>query len=435
MQIISFLLLVIGLILFFYNKKSYLCYATLWVTFFPFLINFCFKIQTDSYYNLLAWCNYYNVIVFAVLFFTSIRKKAQMRDNNRTKEVLLVLFLMFVYSIFCAIFRDSDIILNIKYVFSNFSNVFFLLNIILVKPSFLFVKKCLNCVFLLELIVGFLQLFGLFHYQIKIDEGMMNLSIITGTFIRNNIYAEVLSLLFLSIFYIKVKEKCKINIGFWILTAYVFYIVYESGIRTALIAFVLVFSLLYVISIKKKPHFKLKVFFLVVSSVVVCSSDLKSVMSGELSYDSQVESSSERQSNLLNIFRDNEYLAEHTTIYYSIYVLSYFSENPIMGPGLLYSNGKEGYGGVVKTSEGNLTDASLAIYICETGIIGILLFCVLYYVILHRINMDNIGAYLLFIFLLLITITDPGLFFLPNVLIFFLLIYYDNFKKLHNEIN
>lgn len=433
MQIISFLLLVLGLMLFFFNKKSYLYYAILWVTFFPFLINFGFKIQTDSYYNLLAWCNYYNVIVFVLLFAQSIRKKVQVRDYNRIKEVLLVLFLMFGYSVFTAKYRDSDIILNLKYVFSNFSNVFFLLNIILLKPSFSLIKKSLNYVFLLELTVGFLQLFGLFQYQIEVDEGMANLSIVTGTFIRNNIYAEILSLLFLALFYIRVKEKCKINKRFWILTAYVFYIIYESGIRTALIAFVLVFCLLYMISIRKTPNFRLKIFLLIALSVFVYCADIKSVMSGGMTYDSQVESSSERQSNILNIFRDNDYLSEHTTIYYSVYVLSFFSDNPIMGPGLLYTNGLAGYGGLVNTSAGNITDATLALYICETGIIGILLFFMLYYVILHRINLNNLGAYLLFVYLLLITITDPGLFFLPNVLILFLLIYYD--KKKYNEIN
>lgn len=438
MQVVSALLLVLGLFLFLFKKKSYLYYTVAWITVFPFIINLGIKIQTDSYYNLLAWCNYYNVIVFFSLFASQLLNDKSKKELIRIKQILVVLFVMFAYSIFCANVRNSGIVLNIKYTFSNFSNIFFLLNIYLLKPSLSSVKKTLKFMFYVELFVGIFQLFGFFQYQVEADEGMANLSIVTGTYIRNNIYAEVLSLLFLSLFYFKVKEKSKIGYYYWILTLYVFYIVYESGIRTALVAFVLIYGLLFVMYLRNKPYFKLKIFAFAVVAIVAINTDMKAIMSGQMTYDSQVESSSERQSNLLNIFRDNDYLAEHTTIYYSIYVLSYFSENPIMGPGLLYSNGKKGYGGVVNTSAGNITDATLALYICETGIIGLMLLFTLYYLILYRINKCNLGAYLLFVYLILITITDPGLFFLPNVLILFLLIYYDNFNKnktLNNEIN
>ena len=114
--------------------------------------------------------------------------------------------------------------------------------------------------FYVELFVGIFQLFGFFQYQVEADEGMAYLSIVTGTYIRNNIYAEVLSLLFLSLFYFKVKEKSKIGYYYWILTLYVFYIVYESGIRTALVAFVLIFGLLFAMYLRNKPYFKLKIF-------------------------------------------------------------------------------------------------------------------------------------------------------------------------------
>ena len=66
MQVVSALLLVLGLFLFLFKKKSYLYYTVAWITVFPFIINLGIKIQTDSYYNLLAWCNYYNVIVFGL---------------------------------------------------------------------------------------------------------------------------------------------------------------------------------------------------------------------------------------------------------------------------------------------------------------------------------------------------------------------------------
>lgn len=438
MQIISALLLVFGLCLFLFNKKSYIYYTVAWITIFPFIVNFGMKVQTDSYYNLLAWCNYYNAIVFVVLFAINILNKYKCCQFENIKQIVFVLILMFAYSVFCAEARNSGIVLNIKYTFSNFSNILFLLNIYMLQPSWKVAKKSLFFMFYVELVVGLLQMFGLFHYSVEADEGMANLSIVTGTYIRNNIYAEVLSILFLALFYFKVKEKSRIGIFEWLLTLYVFYVVYESGIRTALVAFVLVFGLLYANYLKGKPHFKLKICSFALLAIIAINMDMKAIMSGRMTYDSQVESSADRQSNLLNIFRDNDYLSEHTTIYYSIYVLSFFSENPIMGPGLLYSNGEAGYGGLVNTNAGNITDATLAIYACETGIIGILFMCILYFVILYKMNNRNKGAILLFIYLALTTITDPGLFFLPNTLVLFLLIYIDNIlinKKQGNETN
>lgn len=100
MQVVSALLLVLGLFLFLFKKKSYLYYTVAWITVFPFIINLGIKIQTDSYYNLLAWCNYYNVIVFFSLFASQLLNHKSKKELIRIKQILVVLFVMFAYSIF-----------------------------------------------------------------------------------------------------------------------------------------------------------------------------------------------------------------------------------------------------------------------------------------------------------------------------------------------
>lgn len=428
MQVFSALFLVVGLLLFMYKEKTYCFYVMFWLFFFPFVVNLGFKLQTDTYYNILAWCNYYNSLVFLFLVCHNLKKPTV---NKWIWGLLAIIVLLFAYSAFLAKVRNTDYVENIKYMYSNFSNVFFLINLFLLKPSLAKIRKWAYCIFVIELIIAFFQMLGFFQYSVRQDEGMANLSIITGTFIRNNIFAEVLTILFLFLLYFQIKINEKITKKYWAFTILVFYLVYESGIRTALLAFVLAFGCLYFFRPTKLPYLKTKLALFAFLLMLCFNSNVKSILSGEMTYDSQVTSSADRQANLLNIFRDKDYLSENTTIYYSIFVLSYFEENPVLGPGLLYSNCESGYGNLVNTKSGNLTDATLAIYCCETGIIGIALFLALYYVLLFKINENRKGALILFLYLFLITITDPGLFFLPNTCLFYTLIYFDKvgFKR------
>lgn len=423
--VISVFFLVLGLLLFIFKDKTYFYYVLTWLFFFPFLVNFGFKLQTDTYYNLLAWCNYYNSLVFVILVY---------KNNKRTSvdrwiwAILCIMLLLFVYSVFLAKVRNTGVVENVKYMYSNFSNIFFLINIFLIKPSLRKIRICAYYTFVIELIVAFFQMFGFFKYSVAEDEGMANLSIVTGTFIRNNIFAEVLTILFLFLLYFQIKSSNKITTKYWIFSMIVFYLVYESGIRTALLAFILAFGCMYFFRPVKLRYMKTKIAIFAVLLMFSFNSNVKSILSGGMTYDSQVTSSAERQANLLNIFRDKDYLSENTTIYYSIFVLSYFDENPILGPGLLYSNGEAGYGNLVNTRSGNLTDATLAIFICETGLVGLLLFFTIYFLLLFKINEKRKGGFILFFYLILITITDPGLFFLANTCMFFALIYLDKYS-------
>jgi hypothetical protein len=141
----------------------------------------------------------------------------------------------------------------------------------------------------------------------------------------------------------------------------------------------------------------------------------------DVTYDSEVTSAAQRQNVLASIFLQEGYLNEQTTMYYTVYVLSYFPDSPIIGPGLLFQSPK-GYGGVVSVEEANLTDCTLALRICETGLIGVLLFFLIYYNVLRKLCGNTKGARLVFYYMLIVTITDPGIFFLGNYLGFISLV-------------
>jgi len=112
--------------------------------------------------------------------------------------------------------------------------------------------------------------------------------------------------------------------------------------------------------------------------------------------------------------------AEQSTIFLSWYVLNnYFICNPLFGNWQLYS--KESYG-LVSPDNRTVTDATLAVYLSDIGIIGILLFI---YIQL-KILLLTIGksrrkwGVLLYMYALLSTYTDIGIFggmFLSNILI------------------
>ena len=126
------------------------------------------------------------------------------------------------------------------------------------------------------------------------------------------------------------------------------------------------------------------------------------------------------------MLNDSDFAEEQTTLGLSYIVLYSLPDNPLFGPGKLLQSG--GYGGFISRENGNDTDATLAIYICETGIIGVLLLLIVYYIVLKKVGNNNILSNLIFLFLSLITIADAGLFFIGNMIPLFISMQVSDFE-------
>ena len=136
-----------------------------------------------------------------------------------------------------------------------------------------------------------------------------------------------------------------------------------------------------------------------------------------VTYTKNAENSSERQAVLLSMLNDDDFAEKQTTLGLSFVVLSTFPDNPIIGSGKLFQG--KGYGGFISWEAGNVTDATLAIFLCEVGVIGLLIWLYIYHIIINKIGKGALLPKLIFFYLLIITIADPGLFFIGNVLSLF----------------
>ena len=221
---------------------------------------------------------------------------------------------------------------------------------------------------------------------------------------------------------IKNKRITKIMI---IELAVILCMVLLSSIRIALIAY-LVMIMMFVFDYFRKYIKGFKKYIVYISLIISACLLFSAIQSYSnqigVTYTKDAENSIERQNILFSIFQDADYLTTHTTFALTYDVLSHFFESPLIGPGLYYVG--SGYAGYINFLEVNRSDATLAIYICEFGVIGLLFLLFFYSVFIKTYGSDN--RYLLYalITLLIVSVTDNGIFYSCNnvLLLLFVLV-------------
>ncbi len=418
----NIVLLILGVGIYLSKYRGYIVHYLLsWVCFAPFIFYIVFGLENDDqYYGIIQWAKYLGLLIFVIqtakYLFSKKRKTKRITVTWGILYVLLVIILF--YSVFLAVVRRASLWNTVMYNFGAYFDLMILLGFYWIRIFKKSLLRFCKTVLWIEVIIALFQLVtGVSFINYSVVEGIG----MTGTFAGANLLAEFISVLFFVVIYLESRKTGRVSLGNWVLFVLVTIITFFSGIRMALLSHLLIAVLLfyhiYGLRIKKKT---------LIAGVLVVAGIVAIVFTNYLSdasvtYDSQVSSAVERQNVLASIFLDSDYLSEHTTMSFTLYVLSFFPQNPVLGPGLLFTSAT-GYGGVVNAAGANLTDCTLALHVCEGGIIGIVLFVLVYFLLLKKICKNSTGAWLVFLYLLIVSITDPGLFFIGNYLGFAALI-------------
>ncbi len=409
------IVLVCGIVVFLYKDKLFPYYGIAWLVLFPYIYDLLFKLEgSDSYYNIIAWINYYSTICLVIKLCQNKRKL----DCKFTK-LLLWLFIFLCYSILLSLVRNTDLIQFLRYAIGNILNISFFLVLIDLpvssKNMFFFIRK-LNC---FELIICLFQSFNLLLYSFSFSESIKGISLISGTFSRGNILGDVM--LLMVIFQISYKYIYHFKFSYFDYFIYfgTLYFIYKTGTRTPFI--LMIISLVTMFIYHNKNNLKLLIILSLLSIFIYSNRNILLKNDGP-SYDWQVEKSEQRQELIVNMLTDKNYVSENTTLYLSAVLCKYFFENPIFGVGNLFKS-DSGYGGVVSYKASNLTDATLMLFLCEFGFFGLLLLFILFsWIIKYSSKRNYFFCIYMLIMNFLITITDPGIFFIGNMIYFYLLV-------------
>ena len=404
--IFSIILYIVGLWIYRTHEEYLLHYILLWLCFGPIVINFFYTI-TDEYYNVLTWTIYLSYTIAVVEMF----RKGM---DKKTKVILLSVFSLVLYYVGLSFIRGTGLIMSLKYITGNIGFLFSLCMIAKLRCDMVSFLKLIRWIVYIEIILAFFQPYTdllNFHAALHGDDVMTTM--VNGTFLRNNIFIEFLTPLVMILLYLKYHENRRITFDILFLVILTLWLTYNSGVRTCLIAVIpiLVYVVYFILGKKYKKR-SIRILIMALYGVILYSCYLVAQnMAQEIgvTYTRNAENSSQRQAVLLSMLNDDDYVEDQTTLGLSFVVLSTFPENPIIGPGKLLQG--KGYGDYISREAGNETDATLAIFLCEVGLIGLFVWFFIYYVILVKIAKGYMLPKLIFFYLLIVTVADPGLFF------------------------
>lgn len=416
-------LLLLGLGINRYCGQYLLHYLLLWFCFAPVMFNLIYTIEVEDYYKILSWAIYFSYAI-------ALLEVAQFGVNDHWQGILILCVVgLIVYYVSLSFLRGTSFIDSLKYITSNLGFIISLL--------FIFNKGCeldslirlIRIIVVFELILALLQPLGdLFNFHAALNGDDVMTAMVNGTFIRNNVFIEFLTPLVMILVYYDYKQNQNISPQSVIIVLLLFYITYNSGVRTALVAvipiIIYVFYSILGYRFKTKKGRILAMLFFGFCIFTVYSFFQSLAEETGITYTKNATDSSERQAVLLSMLNDADFAENQTTLGLSFVVLSSFPENPLLGSGKLFQG--NGYGDFINMNEGNVTDATLAIFLCETGLLGIMLLSFVYYIILTKIGLSHPFPKLVFIYLLIITIADPGVFFMGNMLLLYISIIFAN---------
>ncbi len=407
MEFINICFFIIGVFVFAFRPKLTPIYYLLWPTFFIFVSSIFFSLtyevanDSERYAMNYVWlCACMTIIL-------------RFKSYNKTDKLIILLLGILVFYIFLLGYTRGALKLFQSWARGYFCFVPLWLIMKSHNISFDNYRRYIYFALLFEVVLGIIQVStGMFYPSYTdgeiADNGTVN---ITGSLTRYNYYADNVSLLVLSAFYLiimKYKAIGNIDKGICILVVLGIIIVSLSGARTELIALLVSIPLLVLSLFKQKRKIIIKtciVFGIIISffgSALSFSSDDFRAQQGENNYF--------RQLMILDYFSGEKSLTESSTFFFSAVLLNDFFSDPskmMTGPGKLYTT-TSGYGGVV-TSKEWMWDCFLALLLCEMGIIGYAFLTLFLYLIIKDTHNIFISLGVL-LYLLLVSVTDYGLF-------------------------
>lgn len=431
-------LMIVGLLVYFV-KPSWL--MLLWLISTPLLGPFIvlFSGVTDfADQQMLVW-NLWGVFnrVFLLIIVIELFKGHKF-PKRVTKLVIpvLCLFAYFVIHNFLTHFYLSTIIRNIVYIiYALVPLCVFLLND-KVWPSIKEVYIVVVIVCLVQLVFIPLNLQGFSAYSGKYQElinGGNQTILLSGTFTRSNMMGDYLSIvyLFITIDYFSRKS---ISVIQYIFVSVIFIIPMLYAGSKVTIAATIINILFSIISFNfTKKGLPIISIAIILASLFYCfllTNNIKNVSSNEGLSRFIVE-----MSDLVQLKKKGS--TDDSTLQYSTDLLNkYFASAPLIGHGNYYKEDENAYNSVLDVS-GLKSDATLAFYLVEYGIIGLLLFLWFQYSVIKfatsylNIRHRNRIARLIFIFFLLFALTERGLF--DRSYFIFIFVYIFSLARYYNE--
>lgn len=420
-MILGILLFIIGFLLGLKDKKNVPFYYVLWVTIIPFLVDLIVPFNDiQELYKMRSFASFYILIMLIYgIFITSFNDF--IKKNYKS---LIALSVFIIYFLLLSILRDVGFNYY-SYLMRHISHILLFFYLTLFTPKVKQIFKFLVVTYLFQILIGLFQKNNFFNFSFNKTSDVA--SFLTGCMTGNNLYANLLTVISLMIiiecftsnahYLIKKRNFLYVSI---ILGAF---LIFMSGIRTSLACFIIG---MFIVFIRYRKKFLFPI--IMVSVILILFSGFFNNVSSigqDVSYDWNMSSNSERQSGLLGLFQGWDYI-QYSTLSYSVNLLDYFFKNPIIGSGLYFKN--HGYDGVVSSLTANQTDVEAALYIAEFGIIGVLLLSYLYKSIVNyskmQLGSDYNKVFIVFIIILVQTVTDSGIFDVPCMSYFYLYYFY-----------
>ena len=400
-------------ILLFCKKRSYTIYYFLtWKIAGAFLCDmFLFPVENNLFET---FGKYSNLYIYACLILTFFTDKI---NTLKKGSIILMSFCIFlIYIIGLALFRETITPFFFNYILQYFTWVALFLLLPSLELKLSQIRNFSYFLLIVELVLFFLQDNGiaLTTYSKQVD---FFFYAPPGTYYRYNFYASGISCIIIFLMLIELVIRKKVSTLQFIIYIAGSATIYLSGSRTALIAYVLTCCIILLkVFYKRIKYFIIPVLFLIPT--------LYGILLTNQSNSDFGANVGERQANILAIFSDNGYyLTEESTFGLSVKMFNYLINNLqslLFGAGRLFTS-QLGYNYVKIESS---TDATLMVYICETGIIG---FIFLIYFLIYTLQVKKEYRFFSYAFLgffIILTITDIGLFYTHDFAFFLVLMFF-----------
>ena len=377
-----------------------------WLTLLPYFVDIIFPFEEIE--NLFEFRTYAAYYIFTMLGIQiTVKYSLFSKLLSRNRDTIFYLLILLIYFTILTVVRHMGF-QYFGYLRSNLSSIFLLFYLSINTPKPQHISKFILITLTVQIILGLIQEFtGLGNFSFN-SEGNGVVSFLTGSFTGNNLYADFLTFATLILL---LESRFKFKGLYKILVCLLFicsaYLIFKSGIRLALGSFLIGVILHLYLNSKTS---RLVLYFMVLLIVGVFYFGTSFPLETKVINDWHVTSNTERQSGLLGVFQGWDYL-QYSTIFYSWILLSeFFIHNPIFGSGLYFTD--YGYGGLVSYLTSNATDVTLALFITEFGVIGILLLYLIFRGIFYVNNKKCFKNELIvpIIVVLLQSITDSGIF-------------------------
>lgn len=419
----NYVIFVIGIMIFLFYPRFVPLYYLLWNTMFAFILDIIIPVSYEEYSLGHSISMYY--IWLCALISIPMRHKMICRCD---RLILLFLISFLFYIISLGLSRGTSL-----------SILFWIIDFFCFVPLWILMKQknikfrtyssyIVFAIIIEVLIVAFQFATGYypsFTGGAIAENGATN---VVGTLVRFNEFADNVSLLLLSLIFIRRYDKSSISSIFYYFSLIsCFILVYIAGARTELVAIILALVLYLYFG---NPQIRKKMIIVSICGVaILCLA--YTTFSDSITIGS--EENSARQQELLDFALGDVDVSEGSTLSFSAVVLAeYFSDkkNILTGSGKLFAS-PNGYSGIVTESEFRW-DCFDALFVAETGLIGVLFLFIILYLIIKQ-STDKIMPTILVIYLLTVSLTDYGLFQGNSAIYFLFVAYYCNSVKMHKS--